>query len=70
MPRPLLVSARDLAASPSPPRRDLRLVPTAADTTPLQPGVGADLQDLGASQKDLAPLWDMVLEAQLAEMES
>ena len=28
------------------------------------------MQDLGASQKDLAPLWDMVLEAQLTEMES
>ena len=28
------------------------------------------MQDLGASQKDLAPLWDMVLEAQQAELES
>ena len=28
------------------------------------------MQDLGASQKDLAPLWDMVLEAQQAELAS
>jgi len=28
------------------------------------------MQDLGASQKDLAPLWDMVLGAQLSAMES
>ena len=28
------------------------------------------MQDLGASQKDLAPLWDMVLEAQEAELAS
>ena len=28
------------------------------------------MQDLGASEKDLAPLWDMVLGAQLSAMES
>jgi hypothetical protein len=28
------------------------------------------MQDMGASQKDLAPLWDMVLEAQTQAMES
>lgn len=28
------------------------------------------MQDLGASQKDLSPLWDMVLEAQQAELAS
>ena len=28
------------------------------------------MQDLGASQQDLAPLWDMVLEAQEAELAS
>ena len=28
------------------------------------------MQDLGASQKDLAPLWAMVLEAQQAELAS
>lgn len=28
------------------------------------------MQDLGASQKDLAPIWERVLEAQLTEMES
>ena len=28
------------------------------------------MQDLGASQKDLAPLWDMVLEAQETELAS
>ena len=47
-------AATPAAGSSSAARRDLRLVPTAADTAPLQPSVGADLQDLGASLRRAA----------------